>query len=454
MLNMKINIKTLKDLFEQASQEALAASPAPTPEAQPQVQQPPTTPPAQPQNNPQSQTSGGVVTVEKIVDHLNGIRSGKSFNDPLVFTAITNIFNGLSSSERAVLDKALSQLDKSIDQITKQQSPPNPNNQEVKGPTVQPQMNAPGNGIPNGLQGPQQVQQMMSSSPAAGMMSGVLAENAYYSKKNYVFPNSLRSSKRAYNNSFFELAKGKEDLVAEIILKALKRSSKNVNLVVKETLNGLTKNQLIGEYVKSILKGTVIMTISQDSILKLFLNLETVLKFVEETKDKKYLEFKGEERVVKAIFDNVSTQDAFTEEKTVVEDIVHRAFNEIKKTDTDAEKKEMIIKIIKNEISGIESDSFAIYDKLSSLSESINSPNKSTMIVVNGKEVPFGSEEHLGQLTIVLNGLDSLKSCYRKGSSARSTLAGACQRIRKILNDSAGGASDSVQPLMVTTDKE
>lgn len=265
---MKINIKTLKELFEQASQEALAASPAPTPEAQPQAQQPPATPPAQPQNNPQSQTSGGVVTVEKIVDHLNGIRSGKSFNDPLVYTAITNIFNGLSSSERAVLDKALSQLDKSIDQITKQQSPPNPNNQEVKGPAVQPQMNAPGNGIPNGLQGPQQVQQIMSSSPAAGMMNGVLAET------------------------------------------------------------------------------------------------------------------------------------------------------------------------------------------LSSLSESINSPNKSTMIVVNGKEVPFGSEEHLGQLTIVLNGLDSLKSCYRKGSSARSTLAGACQRIRKILNDNAGAAVGSVQPLMVTTDKE
>jgi|GEM_PF-3220248 len=249
---MKINRKTLKELFEQAAQEN-SASQQPVASTNPEP-----TPQPVPQNNPQSQTSGNVVTVEKIVDHLNGIRSGKSFNDPLIFTAITNIFNGLSASERAVLDKALSQLDKSIEQITKQQSPPNPNNQEVKGPAVQPQINAPNSGIPNGVQGPQQAQQMMGSSPVMGMMSGVLAES----------------------------------------------------------------------------------------------------------------------------------------------------------------------------------------NTLSDLHESINKPNK-TVIIVNGKEVPFGSGEHLNQLTIVLNGLEGLKSCYRKGSSTRSTLSNACQRIKKILTDNS--AADKSQ---------
>jgi hypothetical protein len=137
---MPINISNLQKLFELAAQEAAPqtppaanSSPAPVPaESTPQAQQPA-------QVNQQSQTSGQAISVEKIVDHLNGIRSGKSFNDPLVFTAISNIFNGLSAAEKAVLDKALSQLDKSIEQITKQQSPPNPNNQEVKGPSVQPQ---------------------------------------------------------------------------------------------------------------------------------------------------------------------------------------------------------------------------------------------------------------------------------------------------------------------------
>jgi len=252
---MPINISNLQKLFELAAQEAAPqtppaanSSPAPVPaESTPQAQQPA-------QVNQQSQTSGQAISVEKIVDHLNGIRSGKSFNDPLVFTAITNIFNGLSAAEKAVLDKALSQLDRSIEQITKQQSPPNPNNQEVKGPSVQPQFgNQTVASAATPLQGPQQAQQMMSSSPVSGMMSGLMAENS-----------------------------------------------------------------------------------------------------------------------------------------------------------------------------------------LKSLHESVNKPK--TTIFVNGEEVPFGSEKHRGQLTIVLQGLEDLKNCYRKGSSVRYTLAGACQKVRKILKDTTDRA--------------
>jgi hypothetical protein len=253
---MAINFQTLKQLFEQeigqvqgqAAPEASQSQPAAQPAAQP---------PQQVQQNPQSQTSGNPVTVDKIVDHLNGIRSGKSFNDPLVFTAITNVFNSLSAAEKAVLDKALSQIDNSITQITKQQSPPNPNNQEVKAPSVKPEIGALAGGAsaPNSFQGPQQVQQAMQSSPISGMMAGLISET-------------------------------------------------------------------------------------------------------------------------------------------------------------------------------FESDT----SSLSSIVESLNRPIK-TSLVVNGKEVEFGSPEHITQITIVLNGLEDFKNCYKKGSSMRYTISNACGRIRKFLKD-------------------
>ena len=251
---MPINISNFQKLFELAAEEIAQQSPANN--FSPQVTSPQATPQAvQPAKiNQQSKTSGQVISVEKIIDHLNGIRSGKSFNDPLVFTAISNIFNSLSASEKAVLDKALSQLDNSIKQITKQQSPPNPNNQEVKQPATQPQFGNPSIiSASTPLQGPPNAQQMASNSPVAGMMGGLLAEG---------------------------------------------------------------------------------------------------------------------------------------------------------------------------------------YLTLESFHESVNKPRKTT-IVINGEEVPFGSEKHKDQLVIVLQSLEDLKNCYRKGSSTRYTLAGACQKVRKILKDTS-----------------
>ena len=91
-------------------------------------------------------------------------------------------------------------------------------------------------------------------------------------------------------------------------------------------------------------------------------------------------------------------------------------------------------------------------NSLQDLHESINKPNK-TIVIVNGKEVPFGSGAHLGELTIVLNSLENLKSCYRKGSSTRSTLSNACQRVKKILTDNAA-ALDSDKSSSADSDLE
>lgn len=171
---MSINTRdTLIKLFEQLAQGEAPASPA----AEPVVQSAPE--PAV-TTNPQSSTGSKVVTVDKIVDSLNKIRSGKSFNDPLVNTAINNIFNSLSAAEKAVTDKVLDQMAQAIERITKQQSPPNPNNQEVKGPLVQPEIgvSAANGGPPAAYQGNRQTQAAASESPMAGMMSGILAEDA------------------------------------------------------------------------------------------------------------------------------------------------------------------------------------------------------------------------------------------------------------------------------------
>jgi hypothetical protein len=138
--------------------------------------------------NPQS-SSGKVVTIDKIVDSLNQIRSGKSFNDPLVNTALNNIFNSLSAAEKAVTFKVLDQMAQAIERITKQQSPPNPNNQEVKGPLVQPEVaavGAVGGGPPAAFQGNQQTQAAAGESPMAGMMSGILAERNFDTLKDLV----------------------------------------------------------------------------------------------------------------------------------------------------------------------------------------------------------------------------------------------------------------------------
>jgi len=176
---MSINTRdTLIKLFEQFAQ-AQGEAPA-SPAAEPVVQSAPE--PAV-TTNPQSSTGSKVVTVDKIIDSLNKIRSGKSFNDPLVNTAINNIFNSLSAAEKAVTDKVLDQMAQAIERITKQQSPPNPNNQEVKGPLVQPEIgvaaaNAAGGGPPAAYQGNQQTQAAAAESPMAGMMSGILAEDA------------------------------------------------------------------------------------------------------------------------------------------------------------------------------------------------------------------------------------------------------------------------------------
>jgi hypothetical protein len=78
---------------------------------QPPQQQPPQAPQA-PQQPPEGDVGGAAVevTIDSIIDKLNVIRGGKSFNDPVVFQKMSNVFNGLSDMEKAALDKVLGEF--------------------------------------------------------------------------------------------------------------------------------------------------------------------------------------------------------------------------------------------------------------------------------------------------------------------------------------------------------
>jgi len=60
---------------------------------------------------------------------------------------------------------------------------------------------------------------------------------------------------------------------------------------------------------------------------------------------------------------------------------------------------------------------------------------KNVVITINGEEMPFGSEKHLGDLNQTLMGLERLRDCFEVGSGNRLTYSQACSRLRKLIRD-------------------
>jgi hypothetical protein len=54
-------------------------------------------------------------------------------------------------------------------------------------------------------------------------------------------------------------------------------------------------------------------------------------------------------------------------------------------------------------------------------------------VMVNGKEVKFGSREHIVDLKRLLVGLEKLKMCYAKGTANRHVYANSCTKIRHLI---------------------
>ncbi len=56
------------------------------------------------------------------------------------------------------------------------------------------------------------------------------------------------------------------------------------------------------------------------------------------------------------------------------------------------------------------------------------------VVICGGKQVPFGSPEHVSDLQRTLEGLEVVKSHWDRGTSSRYVVASACGRLRKLIS--------------------
>lgn len=62
------------------------------------------------------------------------------------------------------------------------------------------------------------------------------------------------------------------------------------------------------------------------------------------------------------------------------------------------------------------------------------SRKKDHRILLNDREIDFGSDLHIVDLKRTLAGLERIRDCYHKGSGARLVFASASQRIRGLID--------------------
>jgi hypothetical protein len=55
-----------------------------------------------------------------------------------------------------------------------------------------------------------------------------------------------------------------------------------------------------------------------------------------------------------------------------------------------------------------------------------------------GKEMEFGSPEHVRVLKALLRGLQALRDCYPTGSANRHVYSSACYRLKKLIDKHNG----------------
>jgi len=60
---------------------------------------------------------------------------------------------------------------------------------------------------------------------------------------------------------------------------------------------------------------------------------------------------------------------------------------------------------------------------------------KNAVVVLNGKEVPFGHADHVSDMQATLAGLERIRDCYEHGSGNRLMYSQACGRLRKLIKD-------------------
>jgi len=99
-------------------------------------------PPSQPGIDPNAQPQQPQITIDTIIEKLNIVRRGKSFNDKVLYEQLSSFFNALSEEDKASLDRLVGQ----IAQIVLDNLPQNnqmPNSSTPQQPPAQPPVASP-----------------------------------------------------------------------------------------------------------------------------------------------------------------------------------------------------------------------------------------------------------------------------------------------------------------------
>ncbi len=126
---------------------------APPPPAGLEAPAPQTPPP--PPVSPDGQQQPPEFTVDDLIDRLNVIRGGKSFDNPEIYKAISNFFNVIPLVEREVLDRTLTGISKAVINVGEEgvpQAPPGGAQQQMQpqAPSAPPLPANPPPGAPGG----------------------------------------------------------------------------------------------------------------------------------------------------------------------------------------------------------------------------------------------------------------------------------------------------------------
>jgi hypothetical protein len=78
-----------------------------------------------------------------------------------------------------------------------------------------------------------------------------------------------------------------------------------------------------------------------------------------------------------------------------------------------------------------------------------------TVVLSDGSEVPYGSEEHIRDMQAILSGLQSLKSQQKYSTAARARFADAATQLKRMLSRATAEATPiEMEPSDVPTNRK
>lgn len=128
---MKKDLKTLlkeaitilgEDIAGQAPQQSPQAGPTQPTAGNPQQTPPATTDPNSPtqpqQNQPMDPNANVNANIDSLIEQLNIIRSGKSFGEPSIYKAVSDMYDGIDPQKKATVQEVIKQIADTLTQAS------------------------------------------------------------------------------------------------------------------------------------------------------------------------------------------------------------------------------------------------------------------------------------------------------------------------------------------------